>query len=1066
MKYFLQNIIKRGRKPLVHIDDFYEILETKKHIFNENGVLKSSTSNIWKDLSFALGGKKTPISIYLDLYHNRYDFQKKLKQSLGFDVNENLPKMLSDDDSDIESIKSIKSAESSSIKNSKISSEKKLYKFDLPYDELRTIYPDVTYYKNNNNKRKYMILKPNAWTDVVNDRFLKEHKLPCNFIYKKSYVNIDANKSKHYLSFQAKCKAKDCGAELFGWSDSKPVEGEPLKISILTRNTKGLESIHTSKRPLKGEKRKIIGNYLEKNIACNWRRENVVDMKFGEFSPPNIYGQLVLRKVKEESMNKKLGITQKCPIQSILEFKYNSIHSGSIHSISFDPFIVHYWSNYQSIIYKDVSKNFCKLSIDATGGLIKKLKRTSLNLLSGHIFLYEAVVSTNVGHIPVTQMLSEKHDTLTIFYWLGQWVKCGMKTPNEVVCDFSKALLGAISRTFCNGKSLHEYNSNCFKVLNGHNEYLPSCYIRIDVAHVIKIFCRIKCLSGIKNKSLKEFYVRALKLILTSESLMEFNIILEALLTIILSETDGWCIDNVSMKTPAEEKREFILKKIKGLPEVEINSKEDEQVYNIDDIINENVDDTQETGEIADHINMIYEKCKLNASIKGNRLSAYFLPDLGNRVIRLCNDFPLWTNVMKLIFKSPNEIASSAVVENDFKELKTQILKFDVRPMKADKFIITHLNSIESNTKLLRSSQLRNSPELGIQCTKEKSVDICLDISCLTPNNLINIKEQKSPSTLHKISNTNSNSEDSDTSVQKSFINNTDKSPSFLSRNSSSSHDSFDSLSSLDATENWRGQDNKNISVTNISKQSVTRKRNTKYMQCTPEIDRILNTRVTRSTLDSLLINGNSMTPVKIGKTKYLIHNTCPFDSVSVIITMAYIDIPYYKLSIDKSENSFLQFCKELALNGTSKKTYTDRGILLKSIFSENLGITKIKQINSECNVSYIITSLLRNEPSAKEHISCSNINCKNNSKIIFCPSIIVRLTDGFELLENNLIDYLNKREYECSDCNGVITSSRFLENHLFIETDVFADQRQFKLVNFPENIKIHGTRFVILNIY
>lgn len=84
----------------------------------------------------------------------------------------------------------------------------------------------------------------------------------------------------------------------------------------------------------------MIGNYLEKNIACNWRRENVVDMEFGQISPPNIYGHHVLRKVKEESVNKKLGITHKCPIQSILELKYNSIYSGSIHSVGFDPFIV------------------------------------------------------------------------------------------------------------------------------------------------------------------------------------------------------------------------------------------------------------------------------------------------------------------------------------------------------------------------------------------------------------------------------------------------------------------------------------------------------------------------------------------------------------------------------------------------------------------------------------------------------------------------------------------------------------------------------------------------------
>jgi len=72
----------------------------------------------------------------------------------------------------------------------------------------------------------------------------------------------------------------------------------------------------------------------------------------------------------------------------------------------------------------------------------------------------------------------------------------------------------------------------------------------------------------------------------------------------------------------------------------------------------------------------------------------------------------------------------------------------------------------------------------------------------------------------------------------------------------------------------------------------------------------LLNTRVTRSIAESLLINGISTTPVKIGKHKYLIHNTCPFDSVLAIITMAYIDIPRYKQFINDSENSFLNFAK------------------------------------------------------------------------------------------------------------------------------------------------------------
>jgi len=1045
---------------LVDKNEFFEILESKKHdIFNENCDLKSSTADVWRDLSFAVGGKKTPISIYLDVYHNRYDWQKKLKLSLGFDLNTNFNSSISSYDDCNESLKSFESLKSLSS----MCSEEMVFKFDLPYDEFRTIYPEVTFYKNNNKKRKYMTLKPNAWVDVINDRFIKEHMLPCNFIYKKSYVNLDTNRSKHYLTFQAKCK--DCSAVLKGWCDKQPVEGEPLKISVLTKNTKGHESQHTTKRPLKGDKRKIIGRYLETNLACNWRRENVTDMEFGRFSPPNLYDTHVLRKVKEESVNKKLEITDKCPIKSLLEFQFNSKYSGSIHSVSISPFIVHYWSNYQSIIYKDVSKKYCKLSIDATGGLLKKLTRTSLNLLSGHIFLYEAVVTSSVGHLPVTQMLSEKHDTLTIFYWLGQWMKCGIKSPNEVVCDFSKALLGAISRAFCNGNSLHAYNDNCFKVLIGHDEKLPPCYIRIDVAHIIKIFCRLKCLVGIKNKNLKEFYVRSLRLLLSCESLLDFNSILEALFTVMLSETDGWCIDNEDTKTPSELKREFILNKIKGLPEIEPYEVEDEEVCGMecidDNLVIENEIENHEFSGIANHIKNIYENSKSNALTKGNRLSAYFLPDITKHVLRLCNDFPLWTNVMKFKFKSPYPIASSAVVENDFKELKTQILKNHVRPMKADKFIITHLKSIESNAKLLRSSQLRNSNENVQHCQKQSTPSV-------NPNNLITSSQQKLSSiiqsSLNHLSNEDSNSSDSSTSKQKSINYDSDKSSSFK-HFSNVDDKSNDSASSLDGTENWRGQGNDNQLTYKIINTPLKKKRSTKYMQSAPEIDRILNTRVTRSTAESLLINGNSTTPVKIGKHKYLIHNTCPFDSVSAIITMAYIDNLRYKQFINDSENSFLKFCKNLAVNGTSIKSYCDRGTLLKTIFTENTGITDIKLINTECNVIFIITSLLKNEPSAKEYISCSNVNCVNYSKIISCPSIILSLTDGFKSLECSLSKYTYSKEYECTVCNEVITSFRHLQNHLFIETDIYANQSKFTLDNFPVNIKVNDTRYVIFEI-
>jgi len=90
-------------------------------------------------------------------------------------------------------------------------------------------------------------------------------------------------------------------------------------------------------------------------------------------------------------------------------------------------------------------------------------------------------------------------------------------------------------------------------------------------------------------------------------------------------------------------------------------------------------------------------------------MSAYFLPELAKDVKQICKHFPLWTAVMQPIFNSPFKIATSAPVESDFNELKNLILRHASRPMTADRFILRHIQSIDSNSKLFRSSQLRNN---------------------------------------------------------------------------------------------------------------------------------------------------------------------------------------------------------------------------------------------------------------------------------------------------------------------------------------------------------------------
>ena len=64
------------------------------------------------------------------------------------------------------------------------------------------------------------------------------------------------------------------------------------------------------------------------------------------------------------------------------------------------------------------------VSIDATGLVVKKVTRLYNNgkQLSRPIFLYVAVTHIEIQIIPVCQMLSEKHDTNFILYWLNYWI--------------------------------------------------------------------------------------------------------------------------------------------------------------------------------------------------------------------------------------------------------------------------------------------------------------------------------------------------------------------------------------------------------------------------------------------------------------------------------------------------------------------------------------------------------------------------------------------------------------------------------------------------------------------
>lgn len=407
-------------------------------------------------------------------------------------------------------------------------------------------------------------------------------------------------------------------------------------------------------------------------------------------------------------------------------------------------------------------------------------------------------------------------------------------------------------------------------------------------------------------------------------------------------------------------------------------------------------------------------------------------------------------------FKSPYSIGSSAPVESDFGDLKKRILRYEIQPVSIDRIVIKHLQAINNSTKLFRSSQLQNNTSINN--------DIATD------TNLTNFLESSSimESPVKSFDNKESSKFTTCTELIPIIKNNLHlKSNSDLSKTSVSYYSSDTDIisdtseKSCDAVENWRGKGIAENVTPKLKMNPKKKFRLTKYMQPMPEIERVINRKNTRCNLNSLLINGNTCTPLKISKTRYMIHNTFPFDTVASTISMAYLDYPTYMEFVDKSDNVLLKFCKYLALNGASKKSYIERINILKNIFKEVDGITHVKIIDAKCNVSYIITQFLKSAPSAVELLNCQNTLCTNTNRQEPSPTIIPRIKTDLTELEICLNNYVQNKVMQCSLCQEQLHSKIILQNHLFIEMDIFADERYFTLFEILSFLNINNKRYV-----
>lgn len=142
------------------------------------------------------------------------------------------------------------------------------------------------------------------------------------------------------------------------------------------------------------------------------------------------------------------------------------------------------------------------------------------------------------------------HNTNAAAYFLEKWARLGAPHPKEFTCDGGKALLTASIKTFTQYSTINEY-VQAFQTYG-----LPHCYIRMDVAHFLKL--NVNFLSTItKSIKVKVFYKAILGQLIQCRNMKMSTKIMKSILILANCENDGYLL-NTKTETTCEVEKKFL----------------------------------------------------------------------------------------------------------------------------------------------------------------------------------------------------------------------------------------------------------------------------------------------------------------------------------------------------------------------------------------------------------------------------------------------------------------------------------------------------------------------------
>lgn len=574
--------------------------------------------------------------------------------------------------------------------------------------------------------------------------------------------------------------------------------------------------------------------------------------------------------------------------------------------------------------------------------------------------------------------------------------------------------MSACVRSFTQYSNLTTYLEVCSSLVLTPGKYsIPNCFIRNDIAHIMKLITSWNEIKGLTYR-IKNFYLRAIGLIISCTNFNDAKKLLELIFIIALNETDGSNIVT-GKANKCDVAKTYLKNRIAN----------DE--FMLDDIIQENdpehidkhVENIDE--EIPDHfhsgyksqmfkvISDTYNECVIEAKEKndeGTHDNMHFNEPLAKKLKDFCKFIPIWSAVMVSIFKYGKITESSASSESLFNDLKNRIFNHKTLPLRIDDFIKTHIKSVEGSIILSESRNISSTIH-QIQPNNEDLIQPNRDTLNLCPA----CKNGDFPSDAHKCiicsAKVHVLDECSVSIGNEEGYGEKRKCIGCHTSNTSNINEINEDL----ILENWGNEA--------LGPEKKRKKKN--YLDKDPTIVLYNDQSPTKSIVIGILQNGSlsKLSPVLINSKHFVVTNTCAFDSIVHALCVSMCDSPLYYQFINSKKEDLLLFnlvCNALR-DGINVQTYKKRAIILESITDKDniLKSSYIHHINSETTIELLIQKLFKDYPSRIITRNCKN--CPANS---FFSTFLISNIDKIQNVQSSI----QSEEENCYMCGKIIENN------------------------------------------